>query len=1810
MITLPGYQNLSLIYESNKSLVYRCTRESDQLSVIHKVLRVDYPTPEEQRRYQQEYEILSNLSLEGVIKVYDLQKYQNNLVLVLEDFGGKSLKKIIIEQKLNWLEVLNLGIKIVESLKQIHQCHIIHKDINSSNIIFNPKTQQLKIIDFGISTILKQENPILKNPDILEGTLAYISPEQTGRMNRSLDYRTDFYSLGITLYELLTQQVPFTSLDAMELVHCHIAKRPIPPCEINPEIPPAISELVIKLLAKSAEERYQSALGIQSDLEKIISQWQTQGKITQISLGEQDITDQFQIPQKLYGREHYIETLLTAFEQVSEGQTQMMLVSGYSGIGKSSLVQEIYKPLTRRQAYFICGKFDQLERNIPYSAIVNALQFLIEQLLTETEAQLNEWKEKLLLALGVNGKLITDVIPELELIIGHQPEIQELGRTESQNRFNLVFQKFIRVFCQRSHPLVIFLDDLQWADSATLNLVKLMMIDTETQYLFLIGAYRDNQVSGTHPLINTINELKKAEAILKTIHLVPLTIEHIIQILGDTLKKSPETVEPLAALIEQKTLGNPFFISEFLKYLYQEKMIQFHNNELSWQWSIEQIKTLDITDNVVELMLKKLKKLSKKTQEFLCFCACIGNHFDLKTLAVICEIPIPQIYSILSPAIQLGLIIPTSELENTDIEDIKAPLLIFNYRFLHDRVQQAAYSLVDQAQKKSIHLKIGRLLVSQMTQAEKNDQLFQFIDHLNMAGELITDEPEKIHLAKLNLKAGQKAKEATAYLASKTYFQIGIKLLPQSPWTQQYNLTFTLYKELAEVEFIVGDSQEAQVLAKITLEQAKTNLKKVEIHRLLITQYSLTGKPEKAIQEGRKALELLGIDLPDSNLLTVIQKERKKAIKNLGSRSISALIDQPAIQNNHKKMAAKLLVDIDPAAYFTDQNLYAVIVLKSVNLYLQYGNVPESAKGYSTYGILLGSDRGDYQGGYEFGLLALKISEKFHSLGQKSQACFVLGNFLHSWVNPIQATEAINNEGYLAAMESGDIPYAGYNLLFKQIHSFYQNLELNQLLKKVLTILDFLKKYKNEACNDGALGLQIVLLNLLGITESPWSFDSPELTEAQYLADCFSHNSLVWAAHFYIFKGQVLFLYEQPEDALKFLDEAEQYLSYSLGMLIIVEHHFYTALCLIALYPQGSLSQKQKYEEKLAKLQSKMQQWADNCPENFLHKVLLIEAEKAQIQGNIVPAIDYYEQAIELARINGFIQNEALAQELAGKFWMAQGKEKYAKVHLLEAHYLYQRWGAKYKVKNLEEKYSLLLAKTASSPVTETTDSSHSSSSTNSSSVLDLTTILKASHTLASEIVLDQLLASLMKILMENAGARRGLLLLNNQGELSIEASASVDLEQVIVRESIPINSYDNLPINIINYVQRTLSDLVLIDAKIDERFADNNYITSDQLKSVLCTPIVKQGKLIAILYLENNLTVGAFTPERLEVLKLLCSQAAISLENALLYNLMEQKVEERTQELNAKNIDLEQTLQELKQTQTQLIQTEKMSSLGQLVAGVAHEINNPVNFISGNLTHATEYFNQLSELLLLYQREYPQPNNTIENYIHEIELDFLTKDLRKLLSSMQLGAKRICEIVLTLRNFSRLDEAEMKPVDIHEGIESTLLILQHRFKDRQNYPSIKVIKNYGNLPLVNCYASQLNQVFMNIISNAIDALQESINPSNFPADPEIYISTEIIDLVNQNTPEKMVMIRIEDNGCGIPPEIQQRLFDPFFTTKPIGTGTGLGLSISYAIVVDKHGGQLTCNSLPGKRTEFTIKIPLISDGSSQENKPPLFSSK
>ncbi|MBW4693832.1 MAG: PAS domain S-box protein [Lyngbya sp. HA4199-MV5] len=1525
MITLPGVAIHSKIYESTASLVYRGTREQDRCAVIAKVLKQDYPSPQELTRYRQEYEITRSLNIEGVVKAYSQQDYQRTLVILLEDFGGESLEYWIRQQPdfcpMPLSVFLDIAIAITDTLGKIHATNVIHKDINPGNIVFNPRTGVVKIIDFGIATRFSRTNPTFKSLHLLEGTPTYLSPEQTGRMNRMLDYRTDFYSLGATFYELLIGQLPFPTQDILELVHCHIARSPTPPHELNATIPKPISDLILKLMAKNAEDRYQSAWGIKADLERYAQQLAAGGQIDLLPSSLQDVSEQFCIPQKLYGRAAEIEALLAAFDRVagSEGVREMLLVSGYAGIGKTALVQELYKPITAKHGYFISSKFDQFGRNVPYSAIVDALQKLVQQLLGELDEQVEEWRSRLLTALGSNGQIIIDIIPEVELIIGKQSSVPEVGATEAQNRFNLTFQRFVRAFCAKEHPLVIFLDDLQWIDSATLKLIELILLDEQTQSLFLIGAYRDNEVTPTHPLVLTLESLRNQGAVLQEIILTPLTLEPLSQLIAQTLRHNPDTVCSLAQAVSHKTEGNPFFVGEFLKLLYDENLLTFDAQQLNWQWNLVEIEAQAITDNVVELLLRQLQKLPEATQRILSIAACVGADFDLTTLAIVCEKSPKAIAQSLLAAIQAGLIQPSSDLDEN--------LLVQEYRFSHDRVQQAAYALIDEPQKQVVHLQIGRNLLGKTSLEQQFDRLFAIVDHLNQGIELVTARVEQIEIAKLNLMAGQKAKAATAYEAALQYFRLGLKLLNVESWRSEYDLTLTLYSEATKAAYLSGHFNEMEQFVEVVLNHAKTMVDKVQIYDSRIQGYLSQGNLKKALKVGLEVLNLLGIILVETPSQLDVQRELESTAALFAGREIEDLINLPKMTAPEPLSAIYILANIAGTACMVSPALMILIVCKMAGLSIRYGNATRSPHSYAAYGFVLCGAVQDIELGYKFGKLALSLAEQMNTKKANAEALTVFSGMIMPWKVHCRKTIPFLVDAYQNGMETGNFEFAGYAAYAACYHSFFIGEELSQLEQKTAAYSKAIQQIRRENYSNWTSILWQTILNLLGRSENPSRLTGSVYDEDQALPQAIAVQDGTGIHYFYVNKLTLYYLFGEYHQAAQIAVLARQYLEKETATVAVPLFHFYHSLVLLSLWVEASSSEKSTWLSCVITNQEKMQKWAEHAPMNYLHKFHLVEAEKARVLGQFLEAEELYERAIAGAAEHEYIQEEALAYELAAKHYLARGREKIAQTYMKEAHYCYDRWGAIAKVKDLEKRYPQLLntnlVRQSNSIVTDETIR-------HPAAAIDLAAVMKAAQALSEIIHLDQLIATLMQVAIENAGAETGTLILLEDDRLTVVAQCSgsrlCDLEKIAVENCATI------PISIIHSVERTQETLVLDDAIRESSLLTDPSIQCQQTRSLLCMPILKQSQLIGILYLENNLSTGVFTSDRLQVLNLLMAQAAISLENARLYErledyaeTLERKVEERTQALQQEITERQQTEAALRKSEANyrnLVQT------------------------------------------------------------------------------------------------------------------------------------------------------------------------------------------------------------------------------------------------------------------------------------------------
>ncbi|MEM7181700.1 MAG: AAA family ATPase [Spirochaetota bacterium] len=1526
MISIADFNILEHINLESQVDIYRAVRNSDEVPVIIKSIQDLDAYSQPIINLKNEYEMLKYLESEHTLKAYDFLKHDSGYCIVMEDIGGVTLKNLIVDNKAVGIELfLDISIQLCDIIGEIHKKNVIHKDIKTNNIIIDAKNEKVQVIDFGISTRLSREERKVSAPNILEGSVHYISPEQTGRMNRSVDYRSDFYSLGVTFYELLTGRLPFESEDLLELVHFHIAKNPEPITKLNPEVPEVISDIVFKLLAKTAEDRYQTARGLKNDLQKALTEYQKDGKISSFAIGQNDIKDTFSIPQKLYGREKDTKKLMDTFAVVTDtGTSQICSISGYSGVGKSALVKEVNKPITESKGYFISGKFDQFKRNLPLSAIIQAFSAQVRMILTETPEKQDAWKESIIESLGHNGKIICDVIPELELIIGEQEEVPTLDSQENANRFYLTFFNFIKVFAKKEHPLVIFLDDVQWADSGSLELIKNLFEDTTIRYIFMIISYRNNEVPSDHPLNAVLTGLQDCTT---GIELLPLELEHVQELLLDSLNRDAESIADIADVIQQKTAGNPYFISEILKQLVKDKQIFFNYDASYWEWDIEKIKYTEISENVVELLIKKIRELPDKSQELLQVASCISAEFNLYTLAKILEQKPHELADLLLELVKEDLVLPLGDgyrfkeilksLESNEEKYLEEAAKMY-YKFQHDRVQQASYELMDEAWRKQTRLKIGRELLQALSVSEIEEKIFDIAGHMNIAYDLIQSKEEQFKVIEVNFHAGKRAKSSTAYKPALEFLRKAMQYMSDRIgefWQNEYKLTFSIFLELAEVESLNGNFQASKELIQTAVDNISSPLDQARFFRLLIIQNTLTTNYADAILALKESIQALGIEIPeDDKLEAVIGEESGKIQEKLKDREVADLLNDKEIEIPEKVMAVKLLTTSMPASYLSNPNLWTLFVLKAVNLFLNYGNLAESY-GYSCYGILQGAAFGNYKYGYQFSELAVKISEKFNNKSEKTKGCNVHANLLIPWVKHIKNAEPVNREGYLSALDSGEFQHGAYCVLHIPMNSFYQSKVLSKLQNESVENLAFCRKTKNQMAVESVLAVDLIVSNLIDTDREETFFDMEGLTEVDFLAMCEKHQSFLVICIYKILKSFVYLVYEKTTEALELLKEAEELFSFIPGEYSIAEHCFYSALAHSDIYDELEGEEKEKAKLKIEENRDKLKSWSDICPENFLGKYYLIQAEWERIHDNNWQASMFYEKAINHTQENQFMQYEAVASERYAKFWLKHDNESFARSFLFKAYTRYGRWEANKKVELLKKKYPNLLKDRrreafnfdSSKKTSLTATKSPNMTTFQTSGDLDLQSVLKSANVISSEIKLDVLLEKLISIVIENAGAQNGVLLLKNNKGLFVEATQNDESDKVVVLQGIPLQEYSSIPSSIIYFVERTKEKVVLSSARKDEKFQNDEYIQANQIKSVLCFPIIKQGELNGILYLENNLTEDAFTPERLKTVNILSSQAAIAIDNALLYANLEEKVKERTEQLALANDELEE---------------------------------------------------------------------------------------------------------------------------------------------------------------------------------------------------------------------------------------------------------------------------------------------------------------
>ncbi|PJZ70504.1 histidine kinase [Leptospira perolatii] len=1519
---LSGFSLKEKIQENANTLIYRASKEgANENTFIVKLLVSEYPTTKELSNLQQEFDLTKSLDLPGVVKALELLRHGNGLGLVLADVGGISLKDAIKDGKLSIQRFFEIALSLTDTLRQIHEQGVIHKDIKPGNIIVS-QSGQVFITDFGLSTRLSQEKARYAATSVMEGTLSYIAPEQTGRMNRSIDHRSDLYSLGVTFYELLTGKLPFETSDAMELVHSHIAKIATSPHDIDPNVPEQLSKIVMKLMSKTAEDRYQSSAGLLFDLQRCNKEFKEFGKISSFPLGEEDLSGRFQIPQKLYGRETETNTLLSAFERVGLGNSELLLVSGYSGVGKSSLVHEVHRPITEKKGLFIAGKFDQFQRDIPYYAIRLALKDFCEYLATESEEVLNEWKQKILTAIEGNGQVLVDIVPDLELIIGKQPPVPELSSQESQNRLNSVFLNFISTIAKPEHPLVMFIDDLQWADSGSLRLIKLLLTGELVRNFLLIGAFRDNEVDAAHAFVMTLDEIRKEGCIINTIKLEPLASEDVGNLISDSLGTTKAASYELSDLVYSKTGGNAFFVNEFFKNLYEEGLLHFDFQARKWKWDIGKIEAKNVTGNVIELMSQKIARMPEDTKVILEFASCVGNKFSLKILSIIFEDSEKVTLSKLWKAVEEGLIIPLDhnykifQGEDRKIDakvtdgsggksHLEQQLHDAHFQFLHDRVQEAAYSQIEESQKKQVHLKIGRLLLERTDSEELPEQIFSIVNQFNLGKDLIEEAEEQLKLCELNLFAGQKARLSNAYGSAVMFLGNGIELLPIEPWKHHYKLAFSLYSEKASCEYSAAILDECEKDIKVALANAVGQDDKTKVYTLYLSLLFQLSRHHEGIKVGREALAFLGLKVPKKVNKGHVTWQYIRFKIALGRRKADDILELKEIQDKRIFNICSVIFDLVPSSYHAEPDLMGYASLIMAIYCLRYGNSIYAPFAYAMAGVIMSGVTKELESGYKFMKMGEALTHKFYDIGVKARVTFLIANFSMHWQRPIQEHPEVRDTAFKYSIEAGNINWADYCWNHSRAQSiFFNENSLQRILEDNEKVYNIHLKHKDRQ----VILSQYFILNfinsmMLRKNECPnvCNYDA----EA-YAKEILTEPSATVRVYFYYFNMVSEFTKENWNSALGYGWKGFIILHEVLGFMVDFFHRYYYVLSILAGELYGDKKPGLKHRMTFGMNRFLIKYYCKKNPANYLSHNLLISALEAQRNSKPEAALKFFESAIEKAHDSGFILNEALANEFAAKFYIAEGSDRGASAYMTEAHYLYAKWGHAQKVLQLEEKYGEYIRRgspsvtqsISESIVGQMTTTVATSTGGGVSGTLDLSTVLKASQAISGEIRLDKLLSELLYNLIENTGAERGLLVLEKNNELVIEAEGDTE-GNLSVLKSEKVQGSKKVPHAIMNYVMRSKQPLVLGRATQDGQFQKDPYVVEEKPQSIICSPIIHQGRLTGLVYLENRLAADAFTPERLQMVKVLSAQAAISLENSTLYENLEGKVKERTAELS-----------------------------------------------------------------------------------------------------------------------------------------------------------------------------------------------------------------------------------------------------------------------------------------------------------------------
>ncbi|MBF0347808.1 MAG: AAA family ATPase [Magnetococcales bacterium] len=1470
---------IECLYESRDSRIFRAMESGgERRQVILKIINGQYPSKKALARFRLEYETTQSLDVPGVIEVYRFERHGNQPVIVMADFGGRSLDRHLKEGPLEIGIFFDLAVALTVTLGGIHKRKVIHKDINPANIVWNRSAGLIRIIDFGIATTLEHEPTEPLAPDRLEGTLPYLSPEQTGRTNRPVDARSDWYALGATFFELLTGHPPFTATDPMELIHSHVARQPPDPSHDFPAIPSMVSRIIIKLLEKDPEARYQSVSGLVADLKRCRQQWEQTGQIESFALGAAEVRDRFAIPQRLYGREREVAALQSAFDDVCQGSSRLLLVAGYSGIGKSALVKELYGPVTIGQGLFISGKFDQYQRDVPFSAIIRALGLLIRQILTETESRIAVWRQRILDVLHDNGQVITAVVPELEWLLGPQPAPPRLNPQEEEHRFFYLVQNFLSVLAGAEHPLVLFLDDMQWADIASFKLIRHILQGGKVPHLLMIWAFRDHEITVGHPLPTRLEELAQDGVAIERLTLLPLGRDHLVRLLADTLNVGPPAIDPLALVCHEKCGGNPFFLRQFLTMLHDQQWIAFR--ETGWHWNIEAISDLELTENVVDLIRGRLQQFDRKTRHMLGLASCIGSVFDLATLAAIAGQDFQQTMMALWPALEGEMIVAATQdyllaryLDQGEI----------HFRFNHDRLQEAVHDSMDANLRRQAHLAVGRTLWADWSPPGiRDDEVFDIVTHLNQAIDLIEDPEERKNLARMNLLAGQRAAASAAFHSAHEFFKMGIVLTGIDGWKAERDLVWDLHRELVNTTSMMPDYEAMERYADQALAYAHDELERGALLEIRIQSYQGQNRLHESLSLGLELLDSLGFPFPHEPDIQAIGQSLEDGMTLVRGKTMEQWIDLPEMTDRRLLMVVRVVAFMIPVIVLTRPTLLPIMVVQTMKETAHAGLAPPSPVLYAGIAVLLCGFLEQYDLAYRMAKTAILLAGRPQSRPYRAEAT-QYANLLIPWKEHFRNALPIFDEVFATALETGRNNAAGFSCEGWSITAIFLGFPLEEVERGIADRIRVLQRMGQYQSLEMMGNFHQMVLNLLGRSEHPHAIDGPACNGRATLERQRERENGQVLFNLLFNQSCLYYLFRFHEEALATSSEAVRYKDSMAGVAVFGVHVFFDSLIRLACLPRVVSDRHRELLDQVTANQRLMENWANHAPMNFRHKFHLVEAEICRVGRDLQAALGHYDRAIELAREHGFPSEEGLALELAGRFCHEQGWHVPAGHYLRDAVHAYHRWGAEAKVRDVKESFPGDFI--SSEPTISSALSSISikpSTVEDSTAVLDLGSIIHASRVIFRGSNMQDLLADLMELALENGGAQRGCLILWEDGCATLEVEARVEPQRIEWWNAAPLGEHaeaePRVPLELINLTLHTAESLLLNDALEDERFSRSFYVQRQRSRSILCVPLVHSGQVLGVVYLENNLIPGAFPPRRSEMMRFLGTLAAISI--------------------------------------------------------------------------------------------------------------------------------------------------------------------------------------------------------------------------------------------------------------------------------------------------------------------------------------------